>query len=91
MTPNEKHNLLSFYQEYAKAVRRLSAACGNLLEMWNICDNLESEYDAPTSIDFMFESYPFDKSFDEVCSDVQLFKEEVQDWVDNVAEQELGE
>lgn len=91
MTPNEKHNLYSFYQEYAKAVRQLSAAFGNLLEVWNICDTLESEYNAPTSIDFMFENYPFDKSFDEVRLDVLDFKDEVQNWVDNVAEQELGE
>lgn len=87
MTPDEKQNLLYFYQEYAKAVRQLSAAFGNLLEVWNICDNLESEYDASTSIDFMFESYPFSKSFDEVRLDVLDFKDEVQEWADNLDEQ----
>lgn len=87
MTPDEKQNLLYFYQEYAKAVRQLSAAFGNLLEVWNICDNLENEYNVSDSIDFMFESYPFSKSFDDVRLDVLDFKDEVQEWADNLDEQ----
>lgn len=87
MTPNEKHNLYSFYQEYAKAVRQLSAAFGNLLEVWNICDDLENEYNVHNSIDFMFERYPFSRSFDEVRLDVLDFKDEVQEWADNLDEQ----
>lgn len=90
MTNNEKHNLYSFYQDYAKAVRALSAAFWNLERMWEICEDLESDTKSPTQIDFQFKSYPFDRSFDEMCSEVNAFKEEVQDWVDNVAPNELG-
>lgn len=90
MTPNEKHNLYSFYQDYAAAVRQLSAAFGNLLEVWNLCDNLEDAYNVSDSIDFMFESYPFSKSFDEVRLDVLDFKDEVQEWADNLDEKSLG-
>ena len=87
MTPDEKQNLLYFYQEYAKAVRQLSAAFGNLLEVWNICDNLENEYNVRDSIDFKFESYPFSKPFFDVRLDVLDFKDEVQEWADNLDEQ----
>lgn len=90
MTNGEKQNLYSFYQEYAKSVRALAAAFGKVREVWDICANLEQDYGAPTEIDFQFKEYPFDKSFDELCLDVQVFKDEVQDWVDNIAPDELG-
>lgn len=90
MADNDKKRLYSFYQEYAKAARQLSAAFWNLEELWKICEDLEFDAGLPTNIDSQFESYPFNKSFDELCYDVDAFKDEVQDWVDNVAPGELG-
>ena len=90
MTNNEKHNLYSFYQDYAKSVRALAAAFWEVEKFWQICEDLEDETKSPVYMGFQFQSYPFDKSFDEVCNEVEIFKDEVQDWVDNVAPNELG-
>ena len=90
MTNSAKKELYSSYKEYARAVSQLAAAFWDLEELWKICEDLEFAADNPTNIDSQFQSYPFNKSFDELCYDVEAFKDEVQDWVDNVAPGELG-
>lgn len=87
---DKKQQLYSYYQEYARAVRQLADAFWNLEEIWTICENLEADTNYLTNVDAQFHSYPFAKSFDELCYDVEAFNDEVQDWVDNIAPDELG-
>ncbi len=79
-------NLLKSYASFKNAVNNLYDAFSRVEDSWNAAEDVESELISTSigadigDIDFAFGNYPFDKSFDEMCSEVGAWANEVDEW-----------
>ena len=90
MSNNEKSNLYAAYKDFAVKVKALTDAWADLANAWAVCQDLEDEYKSNIETVDCCKEYPFDMSFDELYYEVLYWEEEVEDWVNNIAPQELG-